>query len=538
MKLKRVLAILLALCMILPLAACGGDKGGTTTTVADTTTTTANGDVDPVDPVDPDVDVTTDPNATTTTVTNKDGSVVTTTTVKGPAATTTRTKKKGNISLQTLPQGQAGLGQITIKEGTKKITDGLDFGGKTITFLQNGTPNPESDYGKTITAFGKEYNAKMEVSGAPYADYVTSLAAAVAGGQVYDIVFSVGAWYPQEMLRNLMTPLDGVFTTADLWDDKSMTTGGGLSKSLSEALSLYGKTYVVGGPYMASPGVMFYNKKILEAAGYDGNDDPLALYNKGKWNWEKIYDILADVQDPSKGLYGLNSISPYYFRMILPSYGTDIAVKTRDSIKGNLSDPQLYKCMEMLQKMNHGEHSVCNPKDQYENGYDQFLNGTTAMLMSYSGQIAMLYNKMETKVYSAFGTKDSQMANIGMVPLPAQNSKGVHAIWDWMGYGSGNGSDLDGQKAAIAWAMYESVYNQKQVWDERMPANYKNMMIKIVDSDKLAGPLWGFSSSAGSLSSIQGSIARRIANEGESIAVVLKGHEKLLDTVIKQALTV
>ena len=135
---KRVLAILLVLCLVVPMAACGKDGDTKTTTTAGdaaTTTTVANGDGEVVDG-----DVTTDPNATETTVTDKNGNVVTTTTQKG--ATTVRTKKTlhGVTTATVKKDGEAStLGKITIKEGKTPVEKGLNFGGKTFTFAYYGS---------------------------------------------------------------------------------------------------------------------------------------------------------------------------------------------------------------------------------------------------------------------------------------------------------------------------------------------------------------------------------------------------------------
>ena len=532
MKMKRVLAILLALSMVLLLAACGGNGDAKTTTTAgdtETTTTVADGGDVADDPVD-------DPEVTQTTATDKDGNVVTTTTKKGE--TTKRTKKSGGIKTVTqAPEGtQATVGQITVKEGTVRMDKGLDFGGKTFTHAKNGTGvDRTSDYGKWCTEFEKKYNAKLEVSGLSYNEYTAGITAAMAGGSPYDIVFMTDAWFPEQIIANTMLPLDNYFTTADLWNEKSKSEGG-LSYSLSEDMSLNGKVYVVGGTYLTTPGTIWYNKKMFAAAGFDGKDDPLALYNAGKWTWDKYYEMLSEIQDPASGLYGMNSISPYYSRMMFPSFGTDIAKRTSAGFVANVDDPQLYKAFETMQKFNYGQRSVCDPKNQYEDGETQFLNGTTASLMGYTGYAWDLYEAMDKKTYSAFGTKAQQKANIGMVPMPVANSQGIHAIWGWMGFGAGNGTDEDGIKAAIAFAINDSRLNHKNVYHPEMPADILKAAQALADSDNLMAPMWGFDSSAGSLGGLQTAMCRKIANQGENITVVLKGYEKLIQTVIDTAL--
>ena len=139
MKMKRMLAILLAACLMLALAACG-NKGDTTatTTAGDAETTTVVGDGEPVDGEE-----TTEAGATETTVTDKDGNVVTTTTQKG--ATTRKTKNLIGITTQTVGGSTAAGGQIsvgapiTIKEGTVPCEKGKSGNGQTFTYGYYGS---------------------------------------------------------------------------------------------------------------------------------------------------------------------------------------------------------------------------------------------------------------------------------------------------------------------------------------------------------------------------------------------------------------
>ena len=105
-----------------------------------------------------------------------------------------------------------------------------------------------------------------------------------------------------------------------------------------------------------------------------------------------------------------------------------------------------------------------------------------------------------------------------------------------MGYGAGNGTDEDGIKAAIAFALNDSRLNHKNVYHPDMPKDILAMALQMADSDKLSAPMLGFKSSAGSLSSTQTDMCRKIANQGQNITVVLKGYEKMVQTIIDTAL--
>lgn len=525
---KRVLAILLVLCMVVPMAACG--KGGdttVTTTAGDTATTTTVADSDAVD-----TDVTTDSNATTTTVTDKNGNVVTTTTKKGD--TTVRTKKS-TVAVATntvVPEGQTStMGKITIKAGTTPIEKGLNFGGKEFSFAYYGS-TWDQKHTDWHAAFQKKFNVKLDVHGVASDEYVAGLSSAIAAGTPYDIVFMYNFDYPSQIIANTMAPLNDYVTTADLWSGETQS---GFSEALMQALSLNGNIYCVAGPYLQGPTMLWYNKKLFSDAGYDGAQDPLALYKAGKWSWDTLYDMLYDIQDPAKGLWGINSLAPYYSHQMINSFDTDYVKLAADGrLMQNLQDPNLYAALQMLQKFSYGEHKVADPNNPYEPGIEQFLNGTIASVTSTAGKYGTWYERMSKKTYSAFGSKAQQLSNIGVVPLPGKN--GVVPVWDWMGYGAGNGTTKEGILCAMAFAKHDSEVNHAQVYDVHMPADMKKLCCSLMDSDKLRAPLSGFESSAGTLGNLGVQITSAVALKGQNITVTLKGYENLVQTLIDTAL--
>ena len=603
MKLKRVLAVLLALCMILPLAACGDKEEAKTTTAPGkdapssvVTTTTEAGTPSSVPGLEPtpsegettvteegettvteegettvpeegettvpeegettvpEEDGTTKPNTDGTTKPNTDGttkpsqnsSTKVTTTTKGKTTTTTTKSTKSTKSTRTTktlkpintvtqkPSGQDNnFGTIVIKEGTTPVEKGLNFGGKTYTFGYYGSGWDE-DHSKWHADFQKQYNVKLDIRGIATDKYTAGLSSAMAAGNPYDIIFLYSFDYPAQITANVMAPLNDYITTADLWTEKSATTGG-FSKSLLQAHSLNGNLYCVAGNYLQTPTVLWYNKKIFADAGYDGSDDPLALYKKGTFSWDVLYDMLSDIKDEDKGLWGINSIAPYYEHQFINSFDTDVAKLTKDGrLVQNLGDSNLYDALNMLQKYSYGEHKVADPKNQNENGIEAFLNGTTASVINTAGAYWTFYTKMSTQVYTAFGSKEKQLSNLGAVPIPCRN--GVHSIWDWMGYGAGNGASKEGILCALAFAKHDSIVNHKQAYHPNMTAEMKNLFCGILNDDNLRGPMDGFKTAAGSLGGICGDLTRSVALKGQNAKVVLKGYEKVAQTVIDQAI--
>lgn len=539
MKLKRSLALVLALLMVLPLAACGkttDDTDGTATTTGSagtvTTTTVEPAETDPTGEGETDVTAETDESGntvTTTVVTDVNGSTVTQpsnngTTTSGKTTKTTKTTKIGSTGNNTI--GEA----ITIKTGTTPVEKGLNFGGKTYRFAYYGG-SWDSNHEKWHQDFQKLYNVKLDVKGVPMEEYVAALSSALASGKPYDIVFFYSFDYPSQITANVMQPLDDYITTADLWNPKTSPTQGGFTKSLSQAMSLNGHIYCVAGNYLQSATMIYYNKKEFAKAGYTGSKDPLAMYNAGKWSWQELYNMLSAMQQTDKGIYGINAIAPYYSHQFINSFDTDFAKLKNGSLVENLSDKKLYNALEMLKKFCYGEHKVTNPKDATDNGSEAFVNGTTLSFIQSTGAYWTLYKEIPSA--SAF---DKKMSNLGMVPLPTNGKNGPNSIWDWMGYGAGAGASKEGVLCALAFAKYDSIVNHMQAYHPQMPADLKKLSCGILDADNLIGPMDGFKSSAGSLYSIGGKITGAVATKGQSISVVLKSYKKLTQTVIDQAL--
>ncbi len=578
MKLKRSLAILLALCMMLPLAACKGNGGTTTTTTAgdDTTVTTTapdEGDIgDETTVIDTETTVATDEDGnevTTTVATDEDGNEVTTTTTVATdnqgntVKTTTTTTKKGDTTKKTTTTTKKGdttkkttttktkktlyavstqtvkkdgesntMGSISLKKGTTPLEKGLDFGGKTFRFAFYGS-SIDADHDAWHKSFEKQYNVKLDIKCLATTEYTAQLSSAMASKEPYDIVFLYNFDYPSQIVANVMAPLDDYVTTADVWDSKKAE---GFSYSLMEETSLNGHIYCVGGAYLQSPTVIWYNKLMFKNAGFSGSNDPLALYKSGKWTWEKLYDMLSEIQDPSKKLYGINTIAPYYHRQFITSFGTDFAKKTSDGrLVSNLNDSRLYNALEMLAKYHDNEHGVANPNDPFVNGVELFLNGTTASVIQTGGAFGTIYKSFNKSSYSAFGGKANQLSNLGVVPMPLQNAEKTYTIWDWMGYGAGNGATEEGIKCALAFAKHDAANNHNDAYVDGMPANIKSLMCEILDdTEHQRAPMSGFKTSAGN--GIDCGISEAVAIKGQNITAVLKSYEKVLQTRLDAAM--
>ncbi len=533
MNFKRGLAILLVLCLALSLAACGKEPAKTTTTT--TTVTDTDGDV--VDIPDATDGTTVEGETTTTLEGETTGTTLpgqtTVTPQQGGKVTTTRTTKTTRTTgsnIVTAGNVDKPFSEIDFKEGTKKFDEGLNFGGETFTFARSSVL--EGHLLEYKQGFEKAYNAKVKVEPLGSDEYFAKVAAKMATKDPYDILVTDALSYPENVLSNVFAPLEGYITTADLWTDKSYKEGG-FSKSLAQNLSWDGHMYIAGGPYLAGPIVLYYNKKLWKDAGYSGSQDPLALYKAGKWTWDVLYDQLSDIQDRDNGKYGIQDLIGYNGGLVPASYDTHVYKRTDDGrIVSNLNDSKLYSALDMLKKFCYGNTAVINPEDKYDNGRAPFLSGKTASLLSGAGVYATLYEGVKTSA-----TFNKSTANLGVVPCPTPSASKVTPIWQFMGYGAGNGTDKEGVLAALAYAKYDSIVNHNEAYCKEMPAEIQQLMRSIIDKDNLVGTVYGFGSSAGSVGEVAGNIYTEVAKKGSKPAVVLKAYQKKLEKVIAAAIS-
>lgn len=513
MKARRWLAILLAALLSFSLTACSGGEGpasdpaqpsGSESSSAESTTPLTDGTVD--------VDSTqgSDPSGTTTTAAgNSSGNNTTGKKPDKPVTTTTKTDKT------TAPANPGTVGNaFNIKNGTKSVVDGLNFGGKKFRFAMSGGG---ANIKTQIRAFQQKFNCTIEYSDFGWGVYVEKLNGAMAAGEPYDIMFLHTLFYPTNLINNLAANVEGSITTADLWDAKNPNKGG-ISLEVGKALSWNNKMYVMYGARKPAPEFIYYNKKMFSEAGLE---DPYELYKKGQWTWDKIKTMGKTVTDGQKFMFGQELVQ-YPYSVTLAN-GAEFLKINGNSVKENLTDTKLVNSLKLFQEMTYGNQKIVSDKGGFQNT-DQFIAGNVYMYFADGFQWQSL--EPLAKGSNAFG-KNS--ANLGFVPIPfgSDNKDKVYPIHAFQGWCAGNGtSDV---RAAIAWAIFDSTYTDP-VGDSR-PAEFQAMWNAIMDSGKIVAPYTGFTSPGGSSDSIALDIAKQVS-EGANIAQLLTAYRDLMQEAI------
>ncbi len=526
MALKRMLAVLFAVCMLVPMAACkkGDDDTTATTTVQQNgEVTTAGGE-----------EVPTSEGETLTTETNDQGEVVvptdadgkTQSQVQGGATTTAggRSTTKGKVTTASRPNvsGYVG-GTVNLKSGTTRADVGVDFGGKTFLTASMGDTSKDAFFVKERQLFKEKYNGVMKEQALSYDGYVQKVAAAQAGGTVFDVLGLTTDFYPALITANLCQPVTDYITKADLWDSKNPEKGG-FSNSMMQQFSWSGQAYCVAGAYLQSPYVVFYNKAIFRDAGLE---DPVTLYKQGKWTWEKFLEMGRDYTDASTNKYFMQSLTGWNIDGFFQTYNTDIVTLKNGVMKENLSDKRLYNALKMLQDMHYGAGRIADVKTGGNTRTERFVAGNTATCIGSAGDWTTLYNMVNGK--AVFEGKTS---NLGMVPAPVNNTDGVHGLYANQGYCAGIASS--DPRAVICWAMLDSTYNVREAYVDSMPTEYRKLVCDVLDSDKYKAPSGPFTTSLGNLP--DSAIASQICG-GADITSVLASYKKqvqrILDTACK-----
>jgi len=396
---------------------------------------------------------------------DEDGNPVSSTTTQSGASSQSG-GGKGN-SGTTSSGGNAGT--PSTKPVNKKGTiSNLDFGGKTFTKTIIGTAPAYKIRMKE--AFEKKFNCKVKFVNLPFETYNSKVASAMAAGDPYDICGLHPYFWPEAGVQGLYEPLDEYFYKDDLYDPNSKSTVG-IDLEQSKYYSWNGKTYGVANnrdTHCSQPDGYYYNKLMFEEAGLE---DPLELYNKGKWTWDKLFEMAEEVVDTKKGKYmfGLDfQLGSFVSRNGI--LGTKVV---NGKVKTNLDDPRypasVKKAVEFFNKYceNAGGRSVL----------DQFINGNHYMHQheitwgTFSGYDLIINSP-------AF---DKDFDNLGVVPLPTgpDNNNNIYLKGGPQAKCAGKGSK--DPRVAVAFVWFASVWEDPMQQDD--PSLYSDEIYKAFDKD-------------------------------------------------------
>ena len=459
------------------------------------------------------------PESSSSDVSSADNSVVSTagSSNSGTASTPSSNPTNGNQVVIEKPS------EVTVSNDP--VEKGLDFGGRTLKLAVGYTTT--STFATMVKAFESTYNCKIEVTQLSFDKYLADLAAKVTSGEVFDIVYVHGSFYPNCFIKGFFQPLDGVFTTADLYDVNNLAAGG-IDKVKSEGFSWDGHYYAVTG-YKTSVPMLYYNKKMMAAAGYTGQKDPLALYNSGDWSYQKLQEIGKQVTDASKGIY-LGGRD--FFAGGLVAFNRGQFVKMNGTaVSENLSDPRIYNAYKFQREISLGSGAVIN----YKTGtggqdYSAFANGKTYMFYNDASMYSTLAKAAAESGY--FGKNKN---NLGYVPFPfgPDNTEKEYFI-KWL-EGWGAGINCKDKRAAVAFTKFESKWAESSNSKYAAPAEFNALVDKLL-TGKVFWNIGGFAGKSTYVPGLQDEVCAELTDPNNDLAATLEQYRNKINSCLAECL--
>jgi len=391
----------------------------------------------------------------------------------------------------TQPGGSSNVelaGTVNVQSGTSSLDQSLNFGGKSFTMAITEEPQYSTNaFKRMVAAFESKYNCKIKLVQLVFNTYNQQMTQAMSSGTPYDIAFSHGSMFPSNVISGLAADMGSVITTADYMSE-SNPSAGGIDIYKSSYFSWNGKLYglCTFSADSVYPYLIYYNKQLFKN---NGLDDPMDLYNSGKWSWNMIRTMGRQVTDTSKNLYFLSSSFVSYGSYY--SYGTPFVTMKNGTFTENLSSQNVMTSLNMMQNFFASSLPIGTETD---NGaqlkYDKFYDGSRFMFLEESMKYPMIADNVVKS--QAFGRSKN---NLGIVPVPldsANKDKAYPTGWMFATYAGKGSSD---PRAAAAWVKFRQTYKDPVTDANAMSADQSALVNKLL-SGKIIFPHGVFATSS------------------------------------------
>ncbi len=390
-------------------------------------------------------------------------------------------------------------------------TDAIDLKGVTITMAVTAEEQYHTtSFSSMVSAFEKKYNCKIKRSTLQFDKYNEQVSQKMSSGTSYDICFMHGSMFPD-------APISGIYE--DLTATVSSLNSANLNASKSKSMFTWkNKLYGVVANDFAYPVIMYYNKLMFQDAGLD---DPLTLYNSGKWTWDKIFEMGKDVTDADQGVYFLGA----QFVQTNLHGEQSIYINSDGKVVNNLKSANVIKGLQLIQKIYAGNTAIgmSNPKDDYT---VYFPNGKCYMLSEESSKFPTL--AAAAKKSLAFG---KSMDNLGIVPvpLPAENTKKAYPTGWYTAVCAGTGSD---PAYAVLWADHQASYESPVKGKNEMSDTYKALCEKLLSGNTLSNRHGQYATAGTKTDSLYHTVVNQVV-QGMDITQVVNNYNSQFNACIE-----
>ncbi len=187
-----------------------------------------------------------------------------------------------------------------------------------------------------LAVFQERYGGEVEYYQTTYETRYDDLAQYISSGEGIDF-FYAGNFdaFPKGAIRGMFAPVDDYIDfSSPLWTD---------IKATNDYFIWNDKHYMVSVEVTGDNVAVVYNKKTIEEAGFE---DPKALYDTGRWDWDTFSDMLVNFCDPDNQRYGIDG---WWFEFGLISTTGKTAVGLENGkLVNNLSTPEIERVENFL----------------------------------------------------------------------------------------------------------------------------------------------------------------------------------------------
>lgn len=427
-------------------------------------------------------------------------------------------------SSQTTGNASGGTSSAASAIDTTKITtvDGLDFGGKTVKIAITSEKTPTESDKRMFADFEKTYNCKIKYDVIAFADYLKTVGNKISSNQPYDVLYMHGSMFPTAAISRLCLPLDEAIFDADKMN-KNNPSAGGIDMDKSSYFTWKNKLYAVAGYNDINVVWMYYNKQKFKDSGLE---DPLTLYNSGKWTWEKVLEMGKKVTNESKGTY----FGDYSFCCTAISYsygGKWIKINSYNDVKENTSDPHLFNGLKMLQQLTSGPDKICDLSKGVNQDPSAFLAGTTYAFIGED----LRYSASISPAIIDEKKMNGNVDNVGIVPLPLGDGNTAYPAGWIQGVAACRGtSDIT---MAVAFAKFRSAWKDSKSDPYKLPQSAEDMRLKLLGNLNYCnyGYTSGGTGETSAITSISNQINKSVA-KGQDIKTVLQKYSKSIQNCI------
>lgn len=305
-----------------------------------------------------------------------------------------------------------------------------------------------------------------------YENLEEKIKASMTSGDVIDIGWIYGAFYPTSIINNMYQSIDAYIKKDYLVDTKSSASlaKGGFDMTKMDSYKWNSHYYGFCSYWDVDMLVLYYNKQMFTQAGVD---TPLQMVQDGDWSLETFYDTAAQLTDPDKGVYGFSSggqNTNSASNAILEAFGTQvIKYDSNRNPTQNLGDSRVATALDFIKKMYNGSTKVIDSKAT-------FYNGKAAMC------IDGLYMIPKMLADSTVPGVVKNNWEIAPIPLAKANKSGAYPV-DWL-KATGIVRGSKNPDAVAAFALFKSKYKGDNLYEEKMSKAqidritpyYKNIM--------------------------------------------------------------